>query len=115
MSGLKPHAVGPLATLDDCARLWTTLTTDFIPGIRIEMIPHQDPSGRPYVAVELVDYSDVHTLPDGPRSVWARREFGSPLYLISHTQLFDLLISGYRVMDEYFTTGKDNRPRPSKG
>jgi len=44
--------------------------------------------------------------------VWSRKQFFSPLYLISHTQLFDLLIVGYRVIDEYFRTGKDRRPSP---
>lgn len=115
MSGLKPHAVGPLATLDDCDRLWTTLTIEYIPGLRVELTPDRLKDGRPVCRLELVDYSDVHTLPDGPRSVWAVREFQNPLYLISHTQLFDLLISGFKVIDEYFRTGKDNRPRPSKG
>lgn len=107
--------VGASATLDDCARLWSTLTTDYIPNLKIEMTVHHRPTGESYVQVELVDYATMGDSGDWHRSVWSIKEFFSPLYLISHTQLFDLLIKGYRVIDEYFTTGKDNRPSPMKG
>lgn len=98
------------ATLDDCVRLWTTLTDDYIPGLKIELIPGKNDQGAVNVVAELVDYAQLDS--DGPpdRSVWARKQFFSPLYLISHTQLFDLLIVGYRVIDEYFRTGNDRRP-----
>lgn len=100
------------ATLDDCVRLWSTLTTDYIPGLRIELIPGKNPQNASYIVAELVDYSTVDIAGDEGRSVWSRKQFFSPLYLISHTQLFDLLIVGYRVIDEYFRTGNDRRPRP---
>jgi hypothetical protein len=89
-----------------------TLTTDFIPGLRVEMTPHHAPEGLAYITVEVVDYSTLGQRGPIDRSVWARKRFASPLYLISHTQLFDLLITSYRVMEEYFATGKDNRPSP---
>lgn len=100
------------ATLDDCVRLWSTLTQDYIPGLRIEMIPGKNPQGAGVIVVELVDYAKLGDAGEIDRSVWARKQFFSPLYLISHTQLFDLLIVGYRVIDEYFSTGVDRRPRP---
>lgn len=115
MSTTKPVLQGGSATLDDCARLWSTLTTDYIPGLRIEMDLHRRPNGEPYVEVQLVDYSTVLNDSTTGRSVWATKEFFSPLYLISHTQLFDLLIKGYRVIDEYFSTGRDTRPSTLKG
>lgn len=106
--------VDALATLADINRLWSTLTIEYIPGLRIELIPVGGPDGHGYIVAELVDYGGVKhpVLPE--RSVWARRRFQSPLYLISHTQLFDLLISGYRVIDAYFDTGVDNRPSSLK-
>jgi len=114
MSGVKHLPQGASATLDDCARLWNTLTTDYIPALKVELFVRQRPNGEAYIAVELVDYSTLQSATGIQRSVWSTKEFFSPLYLISHTQLFDLLIKGYRVIDTYFATGKDNRPSPLK-
>lgn len=111
-SSTRHLPVGATATLDDCARLWSTLTTDYIPGLRVEVVPHHYPNGDPYVELVCCDYATMGQQGPVSRSVWARKEFASGLYLISHAQLFDLLISSYRVIDEYFATGKDNRPLP---
>lgn len=102
------------ATLDDCVRLWMTLTTDYIPGLKIEMIPGINPQGAKVVTLELVDYARIDESGTLERSIWSRKQFFSPLYLISHTQLFDLLIVGYRTIDQLFSLGKDNRPSPLK-
>lgn len=110
MSGSKFKLNGSSATLDDCARLWSTLTGEYIPGLKVELSLVQDETGDQCVQVELVDYAHSTGDVDLQRSVWSRKRFFSPLYLISHTQLFDLLIQGYRVIAEYFATGKDNRP-----
>lgn len=110
MSTTPPLGFVPTASLGDCVRLFHTLTDEYIPGLRIEMIPALGVDGQPCVRVELVDYAQLHYPVSLDRSVWARKVFYSPLYLISHTQLFDLLIVGYRVIVEYFSTGKDNRP-----
>jgi len=115
MRGSKALPREVSATLDDCARLWDTLTIDYIPGLKIEIIPVRDRNIQPCILVELVDYSHGQTVSSMQRSVWAVRQFASPLYLISHAQLFDLLISGFRVIEEYFSTGKDNRPSTLKG
>lgn len=112
MSITGPRLSGALATLADCDRLWNTLTTEYIPGLTVELHFKRDQQGSPYVLMELADYSSLPETSMIMRSVWSRREFHSPLYLISHTQLFDLLIVGFRVIDEYFTTGRDNRPPP---
>lgn len=112
----KPNIpAGAVATLADINRLWDTLTTEYIPGLKIEIKPMRSKEGFDFVLVELVDYAMGSEFDMPTRSVWARKEFRSPLYLISHTQLFDLLISGYRTIDELFSTGKDNRPPPMKG
>lgn len=100
------------ATLDDCVRLWTTLTSDYIPDLRIEMIPGSMPEQLNHIRIELVDYATLAEGQPPHRSLWSRKVYVSPLYLISYNQLFDLLITGYRVIDEFFRTGKDNRPRP---
>lgn len=110
MSITLPQGYAPNASLGDCVRLFRTLTDEYIPGLRIEMIPALGVDNQPCVRVELVDYSELRSSAGLDRSVWARKVFYSPLYLISHTQLFDLLIVGYRVIVEYFSTGKDNRP-----
>lgn len=106
---------GGTTTLGDLARLWGYLQTDFIPGLRIELEPVFDKSGQPLIRVIVCDYSTVTDPKELGRSVWAVKEFRSEIYLISHTQLFDLLISAHKVIDEYFSTGVDNRPLPLKG
>jgi hypothetical protein len=98
------------ATLGDCVRLWITLTVDYIPALRIELIPDISDKGEQVILVELVDYATLAEKAPPHRSVWSRRTFQSPLYLISYNQLFDLLISGHRVIEQYFSTGVDNRP-----
>jgi hypothetical protein len=108
--------VGPTranATLGDCVRLWITLTVDYIPGLVIELIPDVTSQGHQEVRVELVDYSTLKEGDPPHRSIWSMRRFASPLYLMSYSQLFDLLINGHRVIDEFFSTGKDNRPSRS--
>jgi len=103
------------ATPDDIARIWHTLIDEYIPNLKIEVIPKAERGVQPYILVQVVDYA-LSEGTDGPsRSVWSEREYHSPIYLISHNQLFDLLITAHRVMDEFFTTGVDNRPRPAKG
>lgn len=104
--------VGASATVDDVARLWATLTTDYIPNLKIELEPHHAPEGLAYITANIVDYATMGDSGDWHRSLWSTRRFASPLYLISHAQLFELLISAYRVIDEYFRTGVDNRPSP---
>lgn len=106
---------GGLATLADICRLWATLTTDYIPALKIELTPTSRLGEDIHILVELVDYAPYQEGSPAHRSVWSRREFYSPLYLISHTQLFDLLIVGHRVIEEYFSTGVDNRPSSLKG
>jgi len=116
MRSSNPNVLaGATATLADISRLWITLTTEYIPGLVVELTPAKSKEGFDFVLVELVDYAPISEHEPRARSVWSRREFRSPLYLISHTQLFDLLIDGYKVIDEYFRSGTDHRPLPLKG
>lgn len=97
-------------TAADCARLWSTLTTEYIPGLRIELRILESASGQVYLSVEVVDDS-VESLDGSPLvNIWASREYLNPLYLISRDQLFDLLIVAYRVIDQYFSTGTPAAP-----
>jgi len=101
---------GQNATADDCARLWSTLTKEYIPGLRVELTILAFVDGASGIKLELVD--DCVTHPDGSRlvHVWSSRSFFNRLHLISSSALFDLLISGYRQIDDYFTFGESYAP-----
>ena len=101
---------GQNATADDCARLWKTLTTEYIPGveIRFKFVDVDDP---PFgIMLELVSRglptADGSTWED----VWATKTFWNPIHLISWGGLFDLLITGYRQIDDFFTHGEQYSP-----
>jgi len=112
MSGLETKVPARSASIDDCVRLWSHLTTDYIPTLKLEVSIIDGPVKQTGIRVLVCDYSTVEIGDDGGRSVWAYRDFFSPLYLISISQLFDLLISAHRVIFAFFTTGEDLRPRP---
>lgn len=110
MSGINPSRVPTGATADDCARLWSTLTTEYISNLRIEVRILQDRSAITYISIEVVDDS-LETLNGSPMvNVWASREFVNPLYLISRDQLFGLLIDAYRAIEGYFRNGTPSAP-----
>jgi hypothetical protein len=110
MSTIKPAHKAGGASADDCARLWATLTTEYIPSLRVEMRVHQDPSAGAYLLFEVVDDSAQDDGGSPLVNIWATREFHNQLYLISMAQLFDLLISAYRQIDGYFTIGSPYAP-----
>jgi hypothetical protein len=110
MSTFENPKIPRSATSDDCARLWTYLTTDFIPKLRLEIRMHTDPAGQSYLVVEVVDDSLV-TMDGGECvNVWASREFRNSLYLISVNQLFDLLIEAHKKIDAFFRIGTPSAP-----
>jgi hypothetical protein len=115
MSGYPISAKAASATLDDCARLLATLRNDYIPGLRIEVNFQLREDNGGCLVLQLVDVSDDPRGSPFGRSVWAERFFFNQLHLISCGSLFDLLITGFRVIDEYFATGVDNRPSTAKG
>lgn len=98
------------ATLADCARLWSTLRSEYIPGLRIEWRIEVSPNDVPYLSVEVVDDSVVDDAGSPLVNIWASKEFRSGLYLISYGQLFDLLIQAYRRIDGFFGTGTPHAP-----
>lgn len=101
---------GRNATADDCARLWLTLKKEYIPGLRIELTILAPADSAVGMKLELVDDCARH--PDGSTlvHVWSSRQFFNQLNLISSGSLFDLLISGYRAIDDYFTYGESYAP-----
>jgi hypothetical protein len=111
MSGTEPIRPPRFATIGDCVRLWSHLTDDYIPDLKLELSIIYDREGSVGIRVLVCDYSKIEVHGDGGRSVWAYRDFFSPLYLISISQLFDLLISAHRCINGFFTTGNDTRPR----
>lgn len=110
MSTSKIPQPGTGAGIGECGRLWATLTTEYIPNLRIEMRIHHDSAGGTYLLYEVVDDSLI--VEDGRQlvNVWATKEFHNQLYLISISQLFDLLIMAYREIDGYFSIGSAHAP-----
>lgn len=110
MSTTKKGEWQGTATADDCARLWTTLTTEYIPALRLEIRMVTDPAGASWLSIEVVDDSLVTI--DGGECVnlWASAEYRNGLYLISVAQLFDLLIKAYRKIDGFFSYGTPSAP-----
>jgi hypothetical protein len=111
MSGYPIPTKAASATLDDCARLLSTLRNDYISGLKVEINFELSERNDGCMVLQLVDYSGVPAPTDNGRSVWAELRFYNQLHLISCGSLFDLLIVGYRVIDRFFETGEDNRPR----
>lgn len=110
MSISKNLGPGTGAGIADCGRLWATLTTEYIPNLRVEMRLHQGPAGDTYLLYEVVDDSIIQLDGELLVNVWATKEFHNQLYLISISQLFDLLISAYRKIDAYFRIGATEAP-----
>jgi hypothetical protein len=110
MSISNPGRVATGATADDCARLWSTLTTEYTPDLRVEIRPLQRENGSGYLVVEVCNDSAIVSCGSQLVNVWASREFSNQLYLISVGQLFDLLIVAYRKIDDYFSSGYPSAP-----
>lgn len=110
MSGLKPVAGDRGASAADYGRLWQTLITEMVSDLQVVIIAEQDQNGFDLIAVEAVSPS-LHQI-DGVDlvNVWARKEFRNQLHLISVGQLFDLLITAYRVIDRFFDEGEAAAP-----
>ena len=105
---------GRSATADDCARLWIYLTDQFIPKLQLEIDIVSNGRPNTIIRISVVDYARVTDGADLHKSTWATRDFSNPLYLISISQLFDLLILAHNNISAFFTTGVDNRPSPLK-
>lgn len=98
------------ATAADCARLWATLTTDYIPALRLEIRMVTNPAGDSFLSIEVVDDSVISIDGHPCVNIWSSKEFRNGLYLISVNQLFDLLIHAYRAIELFFSTGSANAP-----
>lgn len=89
-------------TLEDCQKLWDTLTSEFITdlGVRLEFQELREPTRL----VRLVLWSpglDPET--GGPRDhIWSTKELARGFEAITYRQLYDLLIVGYRSIDSHF-------------
>jgi len=101
---------GQNATANDCGRLWNTLTTEYISKLEIQLVMFEDPLMGTGIRLELVD--DGPAGPDGHfhQNVWSTVTIFNQLHLISSSRLFDLLISGYRKIDDFFTHGERFAP-----
>lgn len=110
MSGFKQEVPDRNAAAADCARLWSTLTGEYIPGLRILLEPRFDEFGRGAIWVAVVDDSAIAVNGSQLENIWAERVFLNQLHLISLGQLFALLIDAYRKIDEYFRIGEASAP-----
>jgi len=101
---------GANATSADVARLWRTLTTEYIQDLRVELALQVADDDQLVIRLQLV--SAGLDPKDGSlcKNIWASRQFASQLHLISSGSLFDLLIVGYRQIDDYFHYGEPCAP-----
>jgi hypothetical protein len=86
-------------TLNDCQKLWDTLTTEYVTdlAIKLEFQTAREPQFTP----QLVCWSpglDPDT--GGPRDhVWATKQLQPGFEAITYRQLYDLLIVTHRSVD----------------
>jgi hypothetical protein len=106
----KPHlpTTGPNA--GDCLRLWRTLTTEYIPELRLELEPVEIDHKNIAIALRITSISSHPEDKTEVVNMWAMKCYQNELYLISMAQLFDLLIVAYRAIDGFFTLGEALRP-----
>lgn len=110
----KPHLPTTGPNMGDCLRLWHTLTTEYIPDLRLELRPIETPDKRVAIHLQIVDSSFHQEDSNEVVNIWATKLFQNELYLISVAQLFDLLIVAYRSIDGFFTLGEALRPKREK-
>jgi hypothetical protein len=101
---------GANATSADCARLWRTLTGEYISDLQVELVPQVVDGDQLVIRLQLVS-AGLDPKDGSPcKNIWAARSFASQLNLISSGSLFDLLIVGYRQIDDYFRYGEPYAP-----
>jgi len=95
----KSNRHGP--DLDDCQRLWDTLTKEFVTdlAIRFEFQASRDPHFR----ARLIVWSPGFDPDTGKERehVWAIKELRYGYEAITYIQLYDLLIIAYRVIEAH--------------
>lgn len=110
MSGSKVATGDRGANAADCARLWSTLTSEMIADAQMVIIPEVDQNGDSLIAIEVITPCLHQVNGEEQVYVFSRREFRNQLHLISVGQLFDLLITAYRVADRFFEHGDAAAP-----
>jgi len=101
--------------VSDIGRLWETIKKDFVSDLRIELRPFILAGDGIGLVLELVSDSVEDINGVLWVHVWSAKTFTNPFHLISTSQLYDLLIVGYRTMEKYFEQGEafapSKRPR----
>lgn len=110
MSTFEREPGRTIANAGDCARLWTYLTGEYIPGLRIEICPILPPTGKAAILLEVLDDSAAGVNGESLVNIWAWRTYANDLNLISLGSLFDLLISAHRQIEDYFVNGEQSAP-----
>lgn len=94
----------------DCFRLFRTIQREYIPGAWVQVSWYEIGKSQHGMKVELLDES-LHQVDGLPAvNVWAAKTFGNQLHLISESQLYDLLIVGYRAIERFFEQGEAAAP-----
>lgn len=101
-------AEGP--TQDDCGRLLSTLRTEFIPALRVEVNFYSLGSIGWGLKLEVLDDSAAGV--DGKEvvNVWSAKTFGQRMLYIRTADLYDSLIVAYRQIERYFELGEAFAP-----
>lgn len=94
------------ATSDDCGRLWSHLTTEYISDLKISLYIKQDTVGKAHIQMQ-VESPGLDAKTGQPcLDIWSSTTFFNELNLISSERLFDLLINAHRRIQDYFSFGE---------
>lgn len=110
MSTIPDRQMRVGATAGDCGRLWLTLTKEYIPDLRMSIVPLVDDSGPTGIKIEVVSDGVYDQSRGQVEDVWASASYFNQLHLISAGSLFELLITAHRRIDEYFRLGESHGP-----
>lgn len=97
-------------TQDDCGRLMSTLRSEYIPALRIEVDFYQVGAVGWGVKLELLDDAAFTANGEEAVNVWSAKTLFQRSLYIRTQELYDLLIIGHRVIDKYFEEGEAFAP-----
>jgi hypothetical protein len=93
-------------TLEDSQKLWDTLVTEMVTDLSLRL--EFQPAKEPRFVARLVCWSpgfDPET--GGPRPhLWATKELQPGFEAITYRQLYDLLITSYRIIEAHLAGQK---------
>jgi len=82
----------------------------WITDARVELSWYEFGNQLHGMKAELISDSAVVIDGNNYLNIWSSKTFGNQLHLISSSQLYDLLIVGYRAIERYFEQGEAFAP-----